>query len=381
MKTALVLTGGGARGAYQVGVLKRISEIPALKNKTIPFQILTGASAGAVNATFVAATSGPFQKIASQLVDLWMAMEINSVFRTDISSMSKITVSWLRNLSFGGLVGVGKINALLDTSPLRDLVVSTVDFSNIRKQIEKGVFDVIGITASSYASGWEITFMEAKKGYKPFQRANRRGILTELTDQHVLASAAIPIFFSPVEVAGDYYGDGCLRMISPMSNAIILGAEKIFAIGIQYHAHLHNAMPPTLSHSPSVAQIVGIVLNALFFDTLLTDYDHMMKVNEFLMAHSKGDKTEAGDKALRILHPLVVLPSEDLGLVARNFSKRIPLSLRYLLKGLGRKKDEGMDLVSYLLFDKKYHSALIDIGYADAQAKISEIERFFSSET
>lgn len=379
MKTALVLTGGGARGAYQVGVLKRVSEIPALKNKPMPFPILTGASAGAVNATFVAATPGPFHKVTAQLVDLWTAMEIDKVFRTDIASMAKVAVAWVRNLSFGGLLGVGKVNALLNTDPLREMVASTIDFSNIRKQIESGVLDVIGISTSSYSSGWEITFMEAKKGCKAWQRANRKGVLTELTDRHVLASSAIPIFFPPVEVAGDYYGDGCLRMISPMSNAIILGAEKIFAVGIQYHAHLHHALPPTLSHSPSVAQIIGIVLNALFFDTLLTDYDHMMKVNEFLMTHPKNDKAN-GDRALRILQPLVVLPSEDLGLVARGFSKRIPLSLRYLLKGLGRKRDEGMDLVSYLLFDKKYHGALIDIGYADAQAKISEIEQFFGSE-
>lgn len=377
MKNGLVLTGGGARGAYQVGVLRRVSEIPALKNKPIPFPILTGASAGAVNVTFMASTEGSFYDVTSRLVDLWSHMEFNHVFRTDIASMSKIGASWIRNLSFGGLFGTGTGNALLDTSPLLDLIVSKVNFSNIRKQIDKGIVDVIGVTASSYASGWEITFVEGGKSVKPWERANRQGVVTEITHQHVMASSAIPIFFPPFKVGSDYYGDGCLRMTSPLSPAILLGAQRLFAIGIQYHASLHDHPLPTLTHSPSVAQIIGIVLNALFFDTLLTDHDHLEKVNQFLTSHADPRKRRKGEVELKLIESLLVLPSEDLGLVARRFSKRLPRAFRYLLKGLGRKPDEGMDLVSYLMFDKKYCTALIDIGYHDAEMKITEIEAFF----
>jgi NTE family protein len=396
----LVLTAGGARGAYQAGVLKRIGEIPALREAPSPFSIVTGASAGAINGAAVAAGSSSFHEATKQLAAMWCQLQVEQVFGTDALSLGLGAFGMLRDLVLGGLLGRTVTRALFDTAPLRELLARALPLDGIAEAIRLGHLYAIAVSATSYHSGRSFTFVQGRPGHPVWQKSRRVVLPVELTIDHVCASAAIPLVFPPVRVrsaAGDlYFGDGALRQVTPFSPAIRLGATRVLAVGVRSQraadtlsreelatAEETGAAGPVLP-SPPLAQICGVFLNAIFLDHLDGDLDHLRRMNELILAYGgelETRKSSSGSGArvhepMRLVTPLVVCPSEDLAMVAQRFAHRMPRVVRFVMDGLGTPDAQSADLMSYLLFDAAYTRALVDIGHRDASERIDEIERF-----
>jgi NTE family protein len=394
----LVLTAGGARGAYQAGVLKRIGELRAWRDRPSPFAIVTGASAGALNGTTIAAASDDLLTGTRHLAQLWSDLSVTDVFRTDAFSIGFGGMRWLRDFSLGGLIGGGTVQSLLDAAPLRRFLVRHLPLAPISTAIERGQLYALAISATSYHSGKSFTFIQGRPGHPMWLKSRRVALAVELTLDHVLASAAIPIIFAPVrvrtEVGECYFGDGGLRLVTPFSPAIRLGASRVFAIGIrcsgaadalsraELHAGEESHGGLASIHQPPLAQIFGVFMNAIFLDHLDADLDHLKRMNELLGANGHGRRPHRRTTAARVsepmrrVEPLVIGPSSDLAIVAAAFAHKMPRFVRYLLDGLGTPDAQSADLMSYLLFDSSYTRALIDIGYNDAHARIDEIESF-----
>lgn len=397
----LVLTAGGARGAYQAGVLKRLGEIPALRDRPSPFSVIAGASAGAINGAMVAASSAAFSDGVHRLAELWADLTAGRVFRADPLALGIGGARWLRDLSLGGLIGGGNIQSLLDASPLRELLASHLPLDGIGAAIRAGHLYAVAVSATSYHSGKSFTFIQGRKGHPLWLKSRRVALPVELTVDHVCASASIPILFSPVQVPSPevgecWFGDGGMRLVTPFSPAIRLGASRIFAVGIRCQSSADALSRAELRHGeeshggigsiarPPLAQIVGVFLNAIFLDHLDADLDHLLRMNELILAsghHANGTakrkrRVAEPREPMRPIEPLVVSPSADLAIVAAAFAHKMPRAVRYLLDGLGTPNAQSADLMSYLLFDSSYTRALIDIGYQDAHARIDEIEAF-----
>lgn len=390
----LVLTAGGARGAYQAGVLKRLGEIRALRKAPSPFSIIAGASAGAINGSMLAATGSHFRESTKALADLWSELDVAQVYRSDAVALGLGGLRWLRDLTLGGMIGGGGTQSLLDASPLRALMARHLPLEGIAAAIRKGHLFAVAISATSYHSGKSFTFIQGRPGHPLWMKSRRVAIPVELTLDHILASAAIPIIFQPVYIrsaeGGEcYFGDGGLRMVTPLSPAIRLGATKVFAVGIRCQSSADQlsraelgrageddaAALPAETIKPPLSQICGVFLNAIFLDHLDTDLDHLRRMNELITAH--GYREHPGvSEPMRIVTPFVINPSADLAIVAAELAHKMPRAVRYLLDGLGTPNAQSADLTSYLLFDRAYTRALIDIGYRDAAEHIDEIESF-----
>jgi len=393
----LVLTAGGARGAYQAGVLKRIAQLPALHDQPSPFAIVTGASAGAINGAVIAGGGSSCGEAAEKLAGLWARLRVDRVFRTDALSLGLGALGRLRDLVVGGIFGRTVTQAFLDASPLREYLADTLPLAGIGDAIRRGELYAIAVTATSYHSGRSFTFVHGRPGHPVWTKSRRVVLPVELTVDHICASAAIPMVFPPVRVrtpAGAlYFGDGGLRLVTPFSPAIRLGASHILAIGVRSRraaealtreelatAEESGAQGPVLT-CPPLAQICGVFLNAIFLDHLDADLDHLRRMNELILSYrADHGRAESGDphvnEPMRLIRPLVLSPSEDLALVAQRFAHRMPRMVRYLMEGLGTPDAQSADLMSYLLFDAAYTRALIDIGYRDASERIDEIEAF-----
>lgn len=393
----LVLTAGGARGAYQAGVLKRIGEIPRYKDRPSPFQIITGASAGALNGTAIAAGSGNFSATTQLTAQLWSELEVDTVFKTGPLSLGAGTSRWIRDLTFGGLLGGGGAQSLLDFSPLRDYLSKKLQFDQIGRAIQNRHLYAVGISATSYFSGKSYTFVQGQSGHPLWVKSRRIALSVELDVDHVWASCAIPIIFQPVLVqtpdGAFYFGDGGLRLVAPLSPAIRLGASKVFAIGIRCQKSaekrstnelLEKTAATPKMRKPPLAQIFGIALNSIFLDHLDTDLDHLKRMNALLRSFPEkapAKENSPTSEPMRLVEPLVINPSEDLAKVAEAHAHKMPKMIRYLMEGLGSSKAQSADLLSYLLFDSSYTQALIDIGYQDAANALPEIEEFLASGT
>ena len=393
----LVLTAGGARGAYQAGVLKRIGEVPALRQRPSPFQIVAGASAGAINGAMIAARRAGFRDATQTLAQLWGELSVHDVFAADALSLGLNGLRFIQDLTFGGLFGAGSAQALLDAAPLRPFLAKHLPMDGIVGAIRDGHLYAIAVSATSYHSGKSYTFIQGRPGHPVWVKSRRVTLAVPLTIDHICASAAIPIIFPPVRLrspAGDFYfGDGGLRLVTPFSPAIRLGATRIFAVGIRCQraaADLSNtelaareevkrAMP-----RPPLSQICGVFMNAVFLDHLDTDLDHLLRMNQLIAAYGNSAAAATSTAApgqpvhepMRVVTPLVVNPSEDLAVVAARLAHRMPRVVRYFMDGLGTPDAQSADLMSYLLFDSSYTRELIDIGYEDASRRIDEIEGF-----
>lgn len=391
----LVLTAGGARGAYQAGVLKRVGEVRTLRNRPSPFAIVAGASAGAINGTMVAASGGSLGDGTHQLAKLWADLRVEQVFRTDPLALGSLGARLVRDLSLGGLIGGGTVQALLDTTPLRAFMAEHLPVAGIGAGIRAGHLYALAVSATSYHSGKSFTFIQGRKGHPLWIKSRRVALPVTLTSDHICASAAIPIVFPPVRIGSEmgecWFGDGGMRLVTPFSPAIRLGAERIFAVGIRCQSSAdalsraelrsgeesHGGLGPIAR--PPLAQICGVFLNAIFLDHLDTDLDHLLRMNELIAhGHQRNGRKRgtAVPEPMRRITPLVVNPSADLAIVAAAFAHKMPLAVRYVLDGLGTPDAQSADLMSYLLFDSSYTRALIDIGYQDAAARIDEIEHF-----
>ncbi len=397
----LVLTAGGARGAYQAGVLKRIGELPAFADRPSPFPIVAGASAGAINGTMIAAGSSDFRAATRRLAELWADLTVNDVFRTDLLTLGLGAARWLRDLSLGGMLGGGNAHALLDASPLEGFLRRHLRLGGIAEAIAGGHLFAVAIAATSYHSGRSFIFVQGRPGHPVWIKSRRVVRPVELALDHVLASAAIPVVFAPVPIrsAGTevYFGDGGLRQVTPLSPAIRLGAERVFAIGVRSQTAAQRLSSAELGPvaadevrripPPPLAQICGVFLNAIFLDHLDTDIDHLKRMNELIHSYQGRIETRVADgegstvpEPMRLITPFTIGPSEDLALVAERCAHRMPRLLRHLMDGLGTPDAQSADLMSYLLFDTSYTRTLIDIGYRDANASIDALEAFLRTE-
>jgi NTE family protein len=393
LKNGLVLTAGGARGAYQAGVLRRIGEIPALQGRPSPFPICVGASAGAINSTYLAAGSADFSAATQKLAELWQNLKIQDVFRTDIPSLGMGAAKWIRDLSCGGFIGGGEVQSLLDASPLRELLRKNLSLDRIEQSIQDGHLYAVAVSATSYYSGKSVTFIQGRQGHPRWSKTRRSSVSTPILIDHVLASCAIPVIFQPIKIefeSGDFYfGDGALRLVTPFSPAIRLGARRVFAIGIrsqaaalarsqkELEAEGNGQKKRLVMRRPPLAQVFGVTLNAIFLDHLDTDLDHLNRINELLQAyHAESIPNPAIKEPMYRVEPYSINPSVDLAEIAELHGHRMPRFVRYLMEGLGTSSSQSADLMSYLLFDSKFTKDLIHIGYKDADSQIGEIEEF-----
>jgi NTE family protein len=388
----LVLTAGGARGAYQAGVLKRLSEQPALRGRPSPFAIIAGASAGAINGALLAAGSQSFADAASRSARLWSELRFEQVLRTDLAALAWRGATLARDFALGGLLGSTITHGLFDTSPLTALIAKAFPARGIAAAIRRGHLYAVAVSATSYHSGRSYTFIQGRAGHPIWTKRRRVVLRVTLTHEHVLASSAIPIVFPPVRIASAgselWFGDGGLRLVAPMSPAIRLGATHLVAVGVRSSrsadalaAEESGGVTGSLRRAPRLvapplAQVCGVFMNAIFLDHLDADLDHLNRMNEIVAAHAVASTpgVPPGVEPMRRVTPLVVSPSEDLALVAERFAHRMPRLLRYVLDGLGTPDAQSADLASYLLFDSAFTRTLVDIGYRDADKCADEIE-------
>ncbi len=369
---ALVLTGGGARGAYQVGVLQYIAEnIPEAH-----FNTLVGTSSGAINIAGLSSHQGKIPSAANDLVQLWSELEINNVFRVDIASIFMIGIRWLFDLTLGGMRGKPKAHYLVDTSPLEKLLRTVFKPEEVEAGIQSGLLRAVAVSATEVNTGSLVTFVQSALDIH-WQRARRRSSKAKLTVEHIMASSAIPLVFPSVLVDNRCYVDGCIRSISPLSPATRLGAEKIFAIGVRRHYKKEmNPIEPNVAVEPepkaSAAQLGALILNSLFAESLDADVEHLERLNMLT------DRDAASAIGMKKIETLVIRPSEDLGRLAVEFQSCLPWHVRYLLRGLGSERDESSDILSYLLFVPAYTKRLIQLGYEDASKEREQIKAFFS---
>jgi NTE family protein len=375
----LVLSGGGARAGYQVGVLRALSEL--LRTKTTPFNILAGLSAGAINSMTLASRADDFPGAVGHLMDTWMSLAPHSVYRTDVPKLASVGARWFKDLTTGGALGKSQANYLLDTQPLRELLTSRLDTARIPGHIAAGILRGVAVSATNYATGTIISFFDGDPGLQPWGRSDRIARRDTLSVEHVMASAAIPMFFPPVTIEGRSFGDGGLRMTTPCSPAIHLGADKVLAIGVRY-ARSH-AQAIALNDEPgtpavSVAQIAGVLLNALFLDSLDDDLARLQRINRTL-GFIPEQARQTNPDFLRRIPALLLSPSQDLGHLAADEYSKFPGMLRHLLRGIGATGESGWDLMSYLAFQPAYIGKLIELGYRDTHARRAEIEAFFAA--
>jgi NTE family protein len=379
VNVGLVLSGGGARAAYQVGAIRAVTEI--LAQKTSPFSIMTGVSAGAINSTALAIGADDFAAATELLADTWMSLTPERVYRTDVPSLTGLGVRWLKDLTTGGVLGKSRATYLLDTAPLHELLHAALDTNRLRLHFASGVLRGAAVSVTNYLTGTTVTFYDGDPSIKPWVRHGRIAVREAIGVDHVFASAAIPIFFPPVRVDGKLYGDGGVRMTAPISPAIHLGADKIVAIGIRYFRSAEQTLAMNrdiTAESISVAQIAGVLLNAVFLDSLDNDMERLERVNRTLGFISEENRRKNPD-VLRRIPALTLRPSQDLGRLAGDQYDKFPATLRHLLRGIGATGDSGWDLLSYVAFQPGYVGQLIDLGYKDTMAQAKVIEDFFAA--
>jgi NTE family protein len=375
----LAMTGGGARGAYQAGVLKRLGEIKRVKTNGNPFPIIGGASAGAVNGGALAMGADDFSQVTSVLANLWANLKPSDVFRCDFVSQAHNSLVWILDLSFGGALGGGNARSLLDATPLRHFLKKHLDCSRIQDNIKRGHLYALAISATNYNSGMSYLFIQGQKGHPMWNRSRRVTLATKITVEHICASAAIPLVFQPVKLetakGAAFFGDGCLRLQQPLSPIIRLGAEKIFAIGVRCEKR-EPQEETSDQKDPSLAQVMGVLFNVMFLDHLATDVEHLERLNQLMRSgHIKHSGLE-GCEEMRPLTVLQVTPSANLTEIAAHHQKDMPYLIQYFVNSLGRDAGSCSDLMSYLLFTPKYTRDLIELGYHDADDRADEIEDY-----
>ena len=378
----LLMTGGGARGAYQAGVLRRIGEIKRVQSRGNPFPIIGGSSAGAINGSALATGSDDFVAATQVISRLWAKLRPSDVFRCDLLTQAHTSITWILDLSFGGILGGGNARSLLDASPLRHFLNKHLNCERIQSNIKQGHLYALAISATNYHSGKSYLFIQGKKGHPMWNRSRRVTLATKITVEHICASAAIPFIFQPVRLqtarGTAFFGDGCVRLHQPLSPIIHLGAEKILAIGVRGESLEHQEEAAD-DRGPSLAEVMGVLFNVIFLDHLTTDIEHLERLNGLL---GNGKVNQAGvqnSDRVRPLRSLLIAPSVDLTQVARQHQRDMPYLIQYFVNSLGRDAASCADLMSYLLFESKYTTALIDIGYNDACKRIDEIEDFLYS--
>lgn len=374
-KTALMLSGGGARAAYQVGVLKAIAGEYS-RSSVLPFPILCGTSAGSINATALACYAGRFHLAVKKLEWVWKNFRTNQVYHADTVRVFGHMLRRLLSLAKSDFADQ-KPASLLNSAPLRSLLKQVIDFKRIDKNVQREVLDAIAITASCYTDGDSISFFQGKKSHSEWQRARRKGARAHLTTEHLMASAAIPLIFPSVKVDQKYFGDGSVHQLSPLSPAVHLGAERIFVICVDRPGSEKYSVPDV--HHPSAATIATHLFDTIFTDTLNSDIERLQRINNTIS--SVGAETVSDNGVpLREIGCFLMQPSQDFDIVAKHFYSDLPFAIRMLLRTIGVDEHSESSLTSYLLFEQTYTQELIRLGYEDAQQRMPEIKAFLAGE-
>jgi NTE family protein len=364
IKTALVLPGGGARGAFQVGVLLAIADMMP-HGSSNPFPIMSGTSAGAINSVVLASRARRFRVAVAELDRVWGNFRSNQVFRADSWSMFKSSAHWLAALVTGGYL-VNTPKSLLDNAPLRALLNRNIRFPRVQDAIDKGYLDAIAITAAGYTRARSTSFFQAVPGTKEWTRTRRIGLNRTLNLDHLMASIAVPMIFPPVPIEGEYFGDGAMRQATPLSSAIHLGADRILVIGVRNEVTDPVTASTTPLPYPSFGQIAGYMLDTLFMDGLYSDLERMTRINQLIDSVPPNQRTGTMGR-MRPIDTMVVVPSKDLREVALEHRHEMPRPVRALLRGVGGSSSSSAGrLLSFLLFEQGYTRALIKLGYEDA---------------
>jgi NTE family protein len=376
-RKALVLPGAGARGAYQVGVLKAVASLLP-SGAPNPFAIISGSSAGAINAAVLAGRTANFERAVGEMEQVWANFHASQVYRTDAWSLLATSMRWLLGIVFGGL-GFPRPHSLLDNAPLRELLTRNVRFGGIARGIAQGQLDAIAVTASAYTTARSVTFFQSKPELKPWARVRRIGRPTRLDVEHLMASAAVPFVFPPVLIGGEYYGDGSMRNRAPLSPAMHLGADRMLVIGVRDEQPDPEPAVDVAITEPTLAHLAGYMLDTLFMDGLYTDLERISRTNRIIEQLGPGVLT--GPLAgFRPIKTLVIVPKEDIREVAARYAHELPRGVRLLLRGLGASSRSGLQLVSYMLFESGFTKALIEMGYRDALAMEDALRAFLFDE-
>lgn len=370
-RTGLVLTGGGARAAYQVGVMRAVADLLP-RGAPTPFQVITGTSAGAIVAACVAVYAANFRKGVVALERVWRNFHVEQVFRADAPAMVRAGARWMLSM-----VSMGRLASppasLLDNSPLRQLLERRIDFNGMRAALGSGHLESLAISAAGYSSARSCVFYERRarpdSGASPWPR----GVPAELCTDHLMASSAVPFLFPPVRMHGEYFGDGAMGQVAPLSPAIRLGADRLFVVGVR------GDRPPGVPtvaavRPPSFGRQFGFMLDTLFMDSLQAAIGQLERVNR-LVARSAVQNPDG----LRHIDALVLVPTEDLGAIAAKHARQMPRTVRALLRAMGAPDGDGAGLLGYLLFESGYTRELIALGRADTMARREEVAAFLAA--
>jgi NTE family protein len=370
---ALALTGGGARGAYQVGLLKYLARTyPELR---IP--ILTGVSAGAINAALLAQHHGTFAQAAGELAALWGELVPERIFRVDTRSLVGNIGRWGLRLTAGGATDA-RTRGMVDTAPLRQFMEEALapvngELTGIDYNLHRGTLHGISIATTDYTTGQSVIWVQGRE-VQTWERPGRVARQCRMTVDHVMASAALPLFFPAVQIGGHWYGDGGIRMTAPLSPALHLGASRIMVVSTRYDRTRDEASRPAVSGYPPPAQVIGLLLDGIFLEVVDQDVARLERMNDVLRRLRPKDRD-----GMRVVELLVMRPSQDLAAIAAEYEPRLPRAFRLLTRGLGTRQTSRPDVLSMLMFQDDYAKRLIALGESDAEARAEELHRFLNA--